>query len=313
MSVFSDLRLRLLGGRSRPGDVDTGAMAHVGPHFDGLTARDVVPDAPFAFRNQLTQHPLFTDERLEWLLDRARRRSPELLEIREVSTDALPGYGRARRVDGEPVAVFRALATCPRWINVQHIERIDSDFADLYREILCELAQSIAPMRPRVLDSGAFLILSSPSVQVHFHADPDQSVLSQIRGHKRVYVYAASAVSELELEALVRTEDQGVIPWSSRIERAAFPAVDLHAGESAFLPIYAPHRVENGPEVSVSLSVGFHTGMSRRRKLALLLNDRLRGRGVTPPRVGQGAVEVGVRAALLRGWNLSRRLRGRPS
>lgn len=315
MSALSELRGRLLGPRTRPGEVSTApaAPARGGPIFEGLGPRAGFPDAPFAFRNRLTHHALFTDERLERLLARARRLAPELLEIREASRDALPGYGRARRVDDEPVSVFRALASRPRWINVQHVERIDPDFAALHGEIVRDLARSFAPMRPRVLDSGAFLILSSPGVQVHFHADPDQSVLSQIRGQKRLHMYAASAVSEVELHALVRTEDHGVIPWSSRIEAAAFPPIDLHEGDSAFLPIYAPHRVENGPDVSVSLSVGFHTEASRRRKLALLLDDRLRERGLMPWGAGHGAIEDRAKAVLFRAWNLSRRLRGRSS
>jgi hypothetical protein len=315
MSPLSELRSRFLGPPTRPGEVDTATspLRRSETLFEGLSPRADFPDAPFAFQSRLTHHPLFTDERIERLLARARRLAPELLEIREAQADALPGYGRARRVGDEPVSVFRALASCPRWINVQHVERIDPDFAELHREIVRELARSIAPMRPHVLDSGAFLILSSPRVQVHFHADPDQSVLSQIRGQKRLHMYTASAVSEVELEALVRTEDHGVIPWSSRIEGAAFPPIDLHAGESAFLPIYAPHRVENGPDVSVSLSVGFHTEASRRRKLALLLDDRLRGRGLLPLNLGHGALEDRAKATLFRAWNLSRRLRGRPS
>jgi hypothetical protein len=77
------------------------------------------------------------------------------------------------------------------------------------------------------------------------------------------------------------------VSYQPEYEQSAFPPVKLAPGESTFLPLYAPHEVVNGDEVCVSLNIGFHTRMSRRRRAVHLFNFEMRGLGLRPAPYGR--------------------------
>jgi ribosomal protein S18 acetylase RimI-like enzyme len=244
-----------------------------------------LPADPVTFRNGMAAHPLFTDERIRRLLARV---PSDRVEIRNVTT-AADGSGSfaprpERVVDLSAVEAFDRWRERPLWINVQHIERFDPDYAVFLEQYLKELARSFPEMLPKVDDVGAFLILSSGGSNVHFHADPDASFLNQIRGSKHVHTYPASVLPEKIVEDLVFTKDHAATSYDPAYEPHKHPEIHLTAGTSMLIPLYAPHRIVNDPEPSVSLSVGFHTARTMARTKAHLVNRALRARGfdVTP-------------------------------
>ena len=56
----------------------------------------------------------------------------------------------------------------------------------------------------------------------------------------------------------------------------------MRAGDGVFLPLSNPHWVQNGGEVSVSLSVTFRSQYSERKFCVHALNAKLRRAGLKP-------------------------------
>src|SRR5262245_17116261 len=250
-------------------------------------SRETFGDAPFKIRNSLPGHPLFQDDRIKRLLRTIPR---EKIEIRRVEVDGSHdrGYKRGPMLkDVDPVAAFEGLAEQPTWMLLHDMWKHDADYADLLRQYVGDLADSFEEVRAPLSDVGCWMFLSSGKSVVHFHADPDQSFLNQVRGGKTAFVYPARVLPEPVVEELVYALDQGVVRYDPAYEPQMFPPTHLSPGESVFLPLYAPHRVINDDTVCVSWNVGFNTRRSRRRRDAHCVNLELRHLGMTPTPVGR--------------------------
>jgi hypothetical protein len=85
----------------------------------------------------------------------------------------------------------------------------------------------------------------------------------------------------------------------------------LVPGLGGYMPQTAPHAVENGPGVSVTLSVTYLTDATRRRALLHRANHLLRRRGISPTPVGKLPVVDAVKHAAFRTALTGARLVGR--
>jgi hypothetical protein len=230
-----------------------------------------LPAEPVRVRHELPHHPLFTEQRIK---ETIVRMAADDVEIRDVG--AARGFERSERVfDLDGVRAFELLGERPLWVNLHHVERYDEEYRGLLASYLRSIATHIGELEPEVYEAGCFLLLSSGRASVHFHADPDQSFLNQIRGSKRAFVYPAALVPEATLETLAHSGDHDVVHWRPEYETHA-RSVHLTPGDGVLLPLYAPHRVENDDAISVSLSIGFHTRHSLARSRVHLVNRELR-------------------------------------
>jgi hypothetical protein len=88
--------------------------------------------------------------------------------------------------------------------------------------------------------------------------------------------------------------------------RAEFEAsamtFDLGAGDGLHIPVNAPHWVQNGEAVSVSLSVTFRTASSEQRERVYRWNAAPRRMGIAPTPVGKAAWRDVSKAAAQRAW-----------
>lgn len=251
------------------------------------TAPSDLGDTPFTIANRLADHPLFTDDRIKELLRRLPR---ERVEVRRVTVDPDPAGGWKRGpldTDVDPVAAFEGLATRPTWMLLHDTWKHDDGYRDLLERYLADLRAAFPSLRGEISDLGCWMFLSSGRSVVHFHADPDQSFLNQVRGGKTVHVYPAKVLPEATVEELVYAYDQGVVTYDPSYEPQQFPPTHLAPGQSVFLPLYAPHRVVNDDTVCVSWNVGFNTPITRRRRDVHCVNLELRHLGVTPTPVGR--------------------------
>jgi hypothetical protein len=239
-------------------------------------------EAPFKIKNSLVGHPLFEDNRLKRLLRTLPRDQVEIRAVQLFGGEG-GGYRRGELLEGaDPVDTFERLAEQPNWILLHQSWIHDPEYAELMRQYVRDLSETIAGVDDDASDLGCWLFLSSGKCVVHFHADPDQSFLNQIRGSKTVFVYPTKILPESTVERLVYTGNQGVVTYEPEYEAAMFPPVPLAPGETVFLPLFAPHRVINDGGVSVSINVGFHTRESRRRRSVHLVNLEMRRLGLRP-------------------------------
>jgi hypothetical protein len=254
--------------------------------------------APFRLRNALADHPLFEPERIRRLLRTLPRR---VVEVRRVETsDAQSGtYRRGPLLeDADPVAAFDALEERPTWMLLHETWKHDPDYARLLHDYLRDLREGGGELGAPLSDMGCWMFLSSGRSVVHFHADPDQSFLNQVRGSKTVFVYPAEVLPEEVVEQLVYFQDQGVVRWKEDYEARMYPPTHLAPGESVFLPLYAPHRVVNDDGVCVSWNVGFNTRASRRRRAVHCVNLELRHLGMRPSALGRRPLRDALKARL---------------
>lgn len=253
---------------------------------------------PFTFSSSLIDHPLFEEGRIKQLLRTLPR---DVIEVRAVQTTANDDgmYQRGPLlVDADPVDVFERLEAQPAWMLLHHSWEHDGDYARLLKEYADALATQCPELEEGISDLGCWMFLSSGRSVVHFHADPDQSFLNQIRGSKTVFVYPRAVVPDSQVEDLVVTYDQKSVTYRPEFEGAMFPPVHLEPGDATFLPLYAPHRVINDDGVCVSWNVGFHTRRSRFLRDVLFVNHEMRRWGMNPSPAGVHPLRDQVKAPL---------------
>lgn len=239
-------------------------------------------EAPFKMRHSLVGHPLFENGRLKKLLRTLPRQHIEIRAVQSLDTND-GSYKRGELLpDADPVEMFERLSEKPTWMLLHESWIHDREYGVLMKEYVRDLATAVADIGDNVSDLGCWLFLSSGKCVVHFHADPDQSFLNQIRGSKTVYVYPADTIPEVAVEKLVYTYNQGAVVYRPEFEASMFPPLPLTPGETVFLPLYAPHRVINDDNVCLSFNVGFHTRKSRRRRAVHIVNFEMRHLGLRP-------------------------------
>jgi hypothetical protein len=266
-----------------------------------------LPEAPFTARNSLSRHPLFEPERITRLLRKLPR---ERVEIRTVQLigNSDQGYKRGDLLcDADPVDTFERLEDKPAWMLLHETWVHDGDYGQLLKDYLENLRSQCGEAAQSVTPTGCWMFLSSGNIVVHFHADPDQSFLNQIRGSKTVYVYPARILPDAAIEEMVYKEDQGPVTYKPEYEQHMFEPVHLEPGRTVFLPLYAPHRVTNDSGFSISWNVGFHTPHSQQRDHVHRVNWELRQLGMEPSRYSD-SVRDAMKAKLLLPFRIKNKL-----
>jgi hypothetical protein len=188
--------------------------------------------------------------------------------------------------------LFEAVHAGRIWLNLRD--------SNLYLPEFGALCDRIAEEKERrtgvkILKRDLGLLISSPNALVFYHLDVPLSSLWQIRGEKKVWFYprAEPFVSEETIEKFVTKEAEGQFAFDPSWDAAA-RVVQMRPGDMVTWAQNAPHRVENGPMVNVSLSMEFMTPKALLRANILYANAQLRRRfGVEPQvqdRIGPRAV-----------------------
>jgi hypothetical protein len=149
------------------------------------------------------------------------------------------------------------------WLNLRETNKYLPEYAALCDEIFADKAR---PMRRlcRRFKRDLGLLISSANAQVFYHLDVPLVSLWQIRGVKQVWVYpvADPFVSDQALERIVLRESAEQFAFEPAWDAAA-RQVELSPGKMVTWEQNAPHRIENGPMLNVSLSIEFMTPAAR--------------------------------------------------
>jgi hypothetical protein len=218
--------------------------------------------------------------------------------------------GKIGKMTGEQV--LTAIEQGRLWINLLHIHEVNPHYGDLLDEIYDELHRRV-PSLDRTFKRIAGLLISSPRAQVYYHFDTAGQNLWQIAGSKTVYVYPAVKpfISPESLEDVMLFHREVNIPYQPWFDRYA-QVFDLMPGEMLHWPLNAPHRIENGDDLSISLTTEFFTPSIRRHVWSTSGNGLLRKMGYKPSQSLKGPAywaKVGLFAAAKKSGMLSRRRR----
>lgn len=237
--------------------------------------------SPQRVQHQLSDHPLLSVESVAQLADRLPAHRVEHNVAKGIGT-VVPG-GAAPVLREKPGDVARGIETNGCWMVLKNIET-DPAYGELLNAALDEVAPHLPGGAADMLNRQGYLFLSAPDSVTPAHVDPEHNFLLQIRGTKTMHV-GAFPDEDAEQRELERSFGAGHRNMDY-VPDDMTPYL-LNPGEGIFVPVGAPHWVQNGPTVSVSLSITWRSADAYRTELAHAFNDRLRRLGRTPRRPGQ--------------------------
>jgi hypothetical protein len=229
------------------------------------------------FRHELHTRAMFSDAGLAAALDAYPR---DKLGVFTMGSDPID-WRSWRRGSGGALSgpqLLEAVAEGRIWLNLRAANDHLADYAALSDEIFADKERHA---RVRTFKRDVGLLISSPNAQVFYHLDTPLVSLWQIRGAKRVWVYPPEApyVWDAQLEQIVLRETAEQFAYQPEWDAAA-DVVDLTPGRMVTWKQNAPHRIENGPMVNVSLSLEFMTSR------AIARANMIYGAGVARRRLG---------------------------
>lgn len=231
--------------------------------------------APFPVHHHLADHPLLTVDAIADLADRLPAASVEHNhgDLPDVATAA-----DVVRLDASPGDIARGIDGNGCWMVLKNIEQ-ETAYRRLLEDTLAEVEPLVPGSEGGMVRQEGFVFLSAPGSVTPSHVDPEHNLLLQVRGTKtmRIGRFEDARVEQREIERFHAAADRHM---SSRVEDAV--DFSLAAGDGVYVPVFAPHLVHNGAQVSVSLSITFYT--PRILDLARLhgINARLRRLRLSP-------------------------------
>ena len=255
----------------------------------------------------LDRSPSFCDASLAALLDAYPRDQLGIWTFAAHGEgEESPVRGAAPDLSGE--ALLKAVRQGRIWLNLRAANQLVEDYAPIGKQIFDSL-QTATGRKVFKRDMG--VLISSPGINVHYHLDIPVVALFQIRGEKTVWLYPATdryAPNE-KLEAIVLREQEEGLAFRNEFETEARKVL-LKPGMAVTWPQTAPHRVQNGDMMNVSLSCEFMTLPALLRANALYTNGRLRRDfGARPRRPDAVSPALVGKAALARLLKQSERKR----
>lgn len=250
------------------------------------------PDQPVRLNHRLVGHALLNLDALAMLAERMPAGSVEYnlgkmpLGVRP---EDMPSNGLTL---GETI---RTIETNGSWAVLKNVEH-DPAYAALLDGALAELEPIVTGSTGPMLNREAFIFLTSPGSITPFHMDPEHNILLQIMGSKTMTVFPAR---DEELVPAQKSEEfhgggHRNLVWQDGF-MARGEAFALAPGEAVHVPVKAPHFVENGPAVSISLSVTWRSERSVAEGELHSFNALLRQRGLPVGKVGERPEKQGLR------------------
>jgi hypothetical protein len=243
---------------------------------------------PFQFRHHLHLHPAF---QLPALLAAAERINANPAQAKKQHFESgAPNKDSWFGQRPEGATLVDALASIQNGQNWVILKRIHEDavYAQVLEEMIPQLSELAAVDIARVYyDPTMTIFVTSPGRITPYHMDGETNFLAQIHGTKLVYIYNGDDTNVLSPEQMEQY-------WTGALPRIEVPAGlpeghwqhTLAPGNGVFNPAIFPHWLQNGPEVSVSVSINF-----KRRNNATIgayrTNRYLRKAGLTPTAPGK--------------------------
>ncbi|SNT22500.1 hypothetical protein SAMN05421770_105266 [Granulicella rosea] len=219
-----------------------------GSHFDFK---------PFEFRHLLHRQEIFQLPALMELAARLSAKKDQKSHY-ESGTPDVNGYFGQRPQDQTMVQALESIRDGKNWVILKRIHE-DPLYGQALESLIPELsALSGVDMKDVYYDPTLTVFITSPGRITPYHMDGETNFLAQIHGTKMVYIYDGhdkSILSNTDLENY----------WTGNLPKINLPAAlpegtwqwQLKPGNGVFNPAIFPHWLQNGPDVSVSVSINF--------------------------------------------------------
>ncbi len=245
------------------------------------------PTRPFLIKHNLMEHALF---QLPRLMELCRTLPEKLVEYNAGSVPVGLDPTLTPRTGLSPEETIKRIAECKSWLVLKHVER-DPEYAALLNSCLDEVMPLARKSLPETFMREGFVFISSPGSVTPYHIDHEHNFLLQVRGLKTMHVFDGtdrSILSEEQIENFYTGAHRN-LPFSDEVQKRA-QTFTLNPGVGLHVPINFPHWVQNGPEVSISFSITFHSRFSERRSRIYVVNAHLRKIGISPKPFGKNDI-----------------------
>lgn len=240
-----------------------------------------MPARTFRLKHRLDDHPLFKLDRLARL---AASLPPDQVEFNgPVQPNQDPALTPSNGLSAEETV--RRIEHCQSWMVIKNAEA-DPQYKALLDACLDQVAEQTGGFMGGARKRQAFIFVTSPNNVTPLHMDPEYNFLLQVRGTKRMSLFDhqdRAIVSEEALELYPGKHRN--LPYREEFEKRGVQQ-PLAPGDAIFVPLFDPHWVQNGPEVSVSFSITWHTDHSLRMVKLSYVNAALRKLGLPQAPVG---------------------------
>ncbi|MEO0030897.1 MAG: hypothetical protein RIS94_655 [Pseudomonadota bacterium] len=237
------------------------------------------PETVHTLRHGLHDHPLLT---LDALATLAEALPPASVEYNKAD---LPLGLNGEKAPGNGLRVgetIRGIAQTGSWAAIKNIEQVPA-YRDLLLALLEELRPTIETRTGAMLRPQGFVFVTSPGGVTPYHFDPEHNILLQLMGSKTMTLFPqgdARFAPDTTHEAY-HTGGGRELFWRADLEPAG-TAWHLTPGDAIYVPVMAPHHVQNGPAPSVSLSITWRSEWSFAEADARAFNGVLRRVGLSP-------------------------------
>ena len=237
----------------------------------------------FVFDHGLAHHPMFE---LSALLGLARR-IPKYRDFVYWQNGRVKVNDRWEANPGPRLSLdetIMGIAHNDSLVVLKHAEQ-DPVYGPLLQEILQRIFSFISPAAQDDIILGESLIfINSPKRTTAYHLDLESNFLLQIAGTKFTHVHDCtdrSVITHEELEDHCGGNQNGAVFKPDRKADAHHHV--LTPGHGVHFPSTAPHWVENGDDVSISININFDTvSVHKMMKRIYSLNRVLRRAGIRP-------------------------------
>jgi hypothetical protein len=250
-------------------------------NIDAAGFEEAFDRTPFAVTHNLAGDPLLELDALAGLAERLPEAS---IEHNKGDLPKIADPGAIERSELPVGEIARTIDTNGCWMVLKNIEQ-DPAYGQLLDDLLSGVQPMVADRDGGMMFLQGFVFLSAPGSMTPSHCDPEHNFLLQIRGQKDMNV-GEFPDEETERELLERAAS-GKVHRNLDWEPANSHCFALQPGEGVYVPPWAPHWVQNGPQASVSLSITFHTPVNKRKIGVNAFNAKLRRIGLKPAPLGQ--------------------------
>lgn len=266
------------------------------------------PETPVRIHHQWLDHPLMELDELAKLAGRIRPCDVEYYPGDTpfgIDPTSAPGNGLSVQ------DTIRRIEECGSWMVLKFVAQ-DETYRKLLEEALAPLEGVIGARTGEMLKLQSFIFITSPGSTTPLHFDPEHNILLQIRGSKVMTILPADDERYSPAVEHERFHSGGHrnLPWREEF-RDAGQAFAMEPGDAVHVPFMAPHFVQNGDAVSVSLSITWRSEWSYREEYAFRMNNMLRKAGMNPRRPHRFPKDNHVKSLGFRMIDKARRVTGR--
>ncbi len=240
----------------------------------------------------------YTDEGLADLLDRYPRENMGIYTFPAHSEGRVKAiHGRADALSG--AELLEAVKRGQIWLNLRAVSKYLPEYADVRNKLFSQL-DSAANIKTLKQDIG--VLISSPNIHVHYHLDIPFVCLVQVRGEKTVSLYPPHEpfATANQIEAVVLREQEEEMDFKYSFDEHV-SKINMKPGVAITWPQNAPHRVQNGDMMNVSLSCEYMTASGLLRANAMYTNGKMRRHlGLNPAIPKNAGVAVMLKAVVAR-------------